>query len=119
MNEQLTLWQEGPAIFDHFDRTMDKTHQPGMKVWTGALRDWFADLIGHRERAYQELMQLEMEVEQGKRKQALVRLGRIKGMLAVVCFGLLSLSIWQVGEQEVRRPRGGVRIVRVSREDAA
>jgi len=119
MSRQLTLWAEGPAILDQYDAMTERTHRPGLRIWSGALRDWFADLLAHRGRAYEQCMLLEVEVEHGDTDKALARLGRIKGMLAALCLALLGCSMIPVAREEgpeTRRPRGQVRIVRVVRE---
>tara|TARA_R100000027_G_scaffold54802_4_gene43916 strand:+ start:11553 stop:11927 length:375 start_codon:yes stop_codon:yes gene_type:complete len=112
---QLTIWEEPTAILSSYDHTMEKTNRPGLKLWSRALRAWVSDLIHHRDDTYEQCMLLEMEIERGDTQAALARLGRIKGMLAVLCLGLVLSQLIQVGSQEVRRPQGNARVVRVIR----
>ena len=95
--KQLQFEAELGVQVDRLEARFKKLGQFGLTIWTGMLRGVLHDLIveraGRENRAYQEVMLLESvarEVEcEATREAILARCARIKGVLSVLCLGLV------------------------------
>ena len=117
--EQLTLG----AQFDHHVTRMEQRFESvrefrGLVLWTGVLRLWEKRFKKREKQIAGELMLLESEVRAGDRESALSRLGKLKGLLGMLCLFLTSATLLpEAGEQFIRRAGG--RSMRVRRVEGA
>ena len=115
MSEQLTLSEDWDCQLRAFERRIAaKRSYAGLKLWAMIFRRKLVAMC-QRDKAVQcELMQVEYAIKHGTIEVALEHLGRAKGMLAMLCLGLVFCSLVDVDDSFFVRP---VRSGRRSREE--
>jgi hypothetical protein len=110
------MWDEPYGLLNRFDGRLADVGRVGLTLWTHALRAMLDRQRQRHEKVTNQLILLETEVEAGASKaRVMERLGKIRGMLTVICFGLIVSGLMS-GEPMVR-PRGSEAPVRVVRRE--